>query len=200
MTKKKNGFLTFIFSLMPGAGEMYMGFMKQGVSLMGAFFLLIFLATWFGFGELLFALPILWCYGFFHVHNLRGMPDEEFYALEDDYLFHLDRILPEGQNLSKKYRCVLAVILIAMGASMLLHNLEHVVRWCLPDYVLRWYQRIVNVMPQLVIAVLFIVGGIWLIRGKKKELDKEEAEEEANGKTDGKMPTEETASGEGDRL
>ena len=32
MTRKKNGFLTLCFSLVPGAGEMYMGFMKQGVS------------------------------------------------------------------------------------------------------------------------------------------------------------------------
>ena len=34
MTKKKNGFLAFCFSLIPGAGEMYMGFMKQGASIM----------------------------------------------------------------------------------------------------------------------------------------------------------------------
>ena len=38
MTKKKSGFWTFIFSLLPGAAEMYMGFMKMGVSLMGLFF------------------------------------------------------------------------------------------------------------------------------------------------------------------
>lgn len=37
MIKKKNAILTFIFSMLPGAGEMYMGFMKQGVSLMSMF-------------------------------------------------------------------------------------------------------------------------------------------------------------------
>ena len=37
MIKKKNAILTFIFSLVPGAGEMFMGFMKQGVSLMSMF-------------------------------------------------------------------------------------------------------------------------------------------------------------------
>ena len=50
MTKKKSGFLTFCFSLMPGAGEMYMGFMKQGVSIMAFFWLLIFLAAFFNMG------------------------------------------------------------------------------------------------------------------------------------------------------
>ena len=33
-TKKKNRFLTFCFSLMPGAAEMYMGFMRTGTELM----------------------------------------------------------------------------------------------------------------------------------------------------------------------
>ena len=35
-TKKKNRFFTFIFSCMPGAGEMYMGFMNRGVSMICA--------------------------------------------------------------------------------------------------------------------------------------------------------------------
>ena len=34
MTKQKKGLLLFICSLIPGAGEMYMGFFKQGISIM----------------------------------------------------------------------------------------------------------------------------------------------------------------------
>ena len=37
MTKKKGKLLTFCWSLIPGAGEMYLGFFKQGISLMAAF-------------------------------------------------------------------------------------------------------------------------------------------------------------------
>ncbi len=37
---KKSRFFTFIFSFCPGAAEMYMGFMKNGVTLMAIFFLL----------------------------------------------------------------------------------------------------------------------------------------------------------------
>ena len=44
-TKKKNKFFTFCFSLFPGAGEMYMGFMKAGVSLMLLFFLALLIPT-----------------------------------------------------------------------------------------------------------------------------------------------------------
>ncbi|MCI8355555.1 MAG: hypothetical protein HFI47_10905, partial [Lachnospiraceae bacterium] len=42
-TKKKSRFLTFCFSMLPGAGEMYMGFMRTGVSLMLLFFLSIYI-------------------------------------------------------------------------------------------------------------------------------------------------------------
>ena len=33
MTKQKKGLLLFLCSLVPGAGEMYMGFFKQGSAL-----------------------------------------------------------------------------------------------------------------------------------------------------------------------
>ena len=49
-TKKKNRFLTFCFSMLPGAAEMYMGFMKTGVSLMSLFMLVIMLAIWMNQG------------------------------------------------------------------------------------------------------------------------------------------------------
>ena len=38
MTNQKNRFFTLVFSCCPGAGEMYMGLYRQGVSLMGLFF------------------------------------------------------------------------------------------------------------------------------------------------------------------
>ena len=74
MTNKKNRFFTLVFSCCPGAGEMYMGLYRQGVSLMGLFFGTIALAAWLDFEELIFFIcPIVWCYSFFHTHNLRRM-------------------------------------------------------------------------------------------------------------------------------
>lgn len=37
MRKKKNAFMTFVFSFIPGCAEMYWGFMKNGVSLLALF-------------------------------------------------------------------------------------------------------------------------------------------------------------------
>ena len=53
MTKKKNRCWTFCFSFIPGAGEMYMGFMKMGISLMSLFVLVLFLAFSFNMPALL---------------------------------------------------------------------------------------------------------------------------------------------------
>ena len=72
MTKKKSGFWTFLFSWIPGAGEMYMGFMRMGVSLMGLFWGIIALSIFTNTGFLMLVDVIVWFYSFFHVHNLRG--------------------------------------------------------------------------------------------------------------------------------
>lgn len=176
MTRKKSGFLTFCFSLIPGAGEMYMGFMKQGLSIMFVFWGLIFMAAYLNISQVLFILPILWCYSFFNVHNLRGMSDEEFYAVEDDYLFHLDRIFSTGK-LGKKQNNVLAGILIFVGIAVLWNHLSRYLYWLLPDWI---YWAFVDEIPQIVVAVILIAIGILLIRGKKAALDKEEEEKEVN--------------------
>ncbi len=174
MTKKKSGFLTFCFSLVPGAGEMYMGFMKQGVSIMAFFWLLIFLSAFLNIGPVLFILPILWCYSFFNVHNLRGMCDEEFYAMEDDYLFHLDRVLP-AERWNKKRNNILAWVLIVVGVVILWSNITNYMRWLFPSEI---YWSIVDVVPQLAVSFFFIWVGISLIRGKKKELEDKSLEQE----------------------
>ena len=60
MKKQKHGFWVFIFSLIPGAGEMYMGFKKQGLSIMLLFWGSIALASITGLGWLAMFLPVIW--------------------------------------------------------------------------------------------------------------------------------------------
>ena len=45
MYRKKNKFLTFIFALLPGAAEMYMGFMKMGLTLLSLFWSIVAAAS-----------------------------------------------------------------------------------------------------------------------------------------------------------
>lgn len=50
MRRQRKGFLTWIASLIPGAGELYMGFEKQGVSLMILFWGSVALIAMLGMG------------------------------------------------------------------------------------------------------------------------------------------------------
>ena len=50
MKKQKHGFWVFIFSQIPGAGEMYMGFKKQGISIMLLYFFFFVLSYINGLG------------------------------------------------------------------------------------------------------------------------------------------------------
>lgn len=182
MTKKKNKFLTFCFSLIPGAGEMYMGFMKMGLSLMGAFVGICAASMLFELGPIMFVAIIAWFYSFFHVHNLAGMPDEEFYAVEDDYLFHL---LDEGENRVawvKRYRKLIAVVLILLGIILLWNSIYSVIMPYIPDKIAWYLMDIRYTLPNVVLAIAVIVAGVLLIRGKKKELYEEEAGQSGEGR------------------
>lgn len=181
MTRKKNGFWRFIFSLLPGAGEMYMGFMKMGLSLMTMFFAIIAVATMLEIGPLMFIAVIAWFYSFFHVHNLAGMPDEEFYALEDEYLFHAgESMFPI--NFTQTYRRAIAIVLIITGSVLTLRGVYRMLRNYLPDG-LDWIIRDLTYrIPQFVVGVAIVVLGIYMIQGKKQQLDETEfGKEQQNG-------------------
>lgn len=183
MTKKKGRFLTFIFSLLPGAGEMYMGFMKMGFSLMTVFFAMIALGGFFGSSILAVAAVVVWFYAFFHANNLRSMDDEEFYALEDNYLFFFDQIVEEvnGRTFISRYRKVLAVVLVFFGISILWNNLLDFLYWLLPEGMMEVVYQISYRIPQIVLGLGIIAAGVLLIRGKKQEMIEEMEGEDENG-------------------
>lgn len=177
MIKKKNGFLTFIFSLIPGAGEMYLGFMKEGISIMGTTTVLFAIAMSWGIELAIMCLPLIWFYSFFNVHNKASLSDEEFYTLEDDYLFHMDRIIPNG-NLTGRQMKVFGWILILFGIMIIWHPAIQSILAALRVYISPDFAAIVGnflyKLPQYVVAAVLIICGIKLIRYKKKELELEE--------------------------
>ena len=69
---KKNGILTLLFACIPGAGQMYQGYMKRGLSLLLAFCLILFASTYFFLGALALFLPVIWLYAFFDSYALRS--------------------------------------------------------------------------------------------------------------------------------
>lgn len=181
MTHKNNSLWRFLFSLMPGAGEMYMGFLKAGTSLMALFIFIIFAATLLGFGELIVIDIIVWFYSFFHVHNLAALSDEEFYAVEDNYLFSIGSLSLKKKDFSENNRKILATVLIVMGFFMtwrgILYILSEFLPWELYSYIL----NLTDNLPRIIMGIAIIALGIVMIQGKKEELNTEEPKEELHG-------------------
>lgn len=174
MRKKKNGFWTFCFSLLPGAGEMYLGFMKMGMSIMGLFFVLCAITSILQIGVLsLFAL-IVWFYSFFHVNNLAGLSDEEFLKVEDEFLFNLDGILEFNKNNVQKHRKIIATVLIVLGIFLLWNGLSDILYHFMPEWAIIFFRRIRYTLPKILTGFAIIAGGFYMIKGKKQTLNEEE--------------------------
>ena len=174
MQKKKNRFWLFILSLIPGAGQMYLGFMKMGVSFMLGFAGLIAFAAITNMGVLAIFPVVLYVYSFFHANNLGGLSDEAFAAMKDEYLFGLggiDGIEEFRIGLVEKYRKIVAAVLLFLGVIML----GNVVLDILVDifgYDNRYMQIVCyylyDVFPRALFAAAVIWVGASLLRGKKK--------------------------------
>lgn len=154
-----------------------MGFMKMGLSLMSMFFVIVAIAAFLDIGPLIFVAAVAWFYSFFHVHNLASMPDEEFYAVEDDYLFQLPAGEKQGKELIHTYRNIIAIVLIILGVMMTWKGVLRMLSRFIPEQL---YWRIVDsveLLPQLVVGIAIIVLGVYMIRGKKQQLDDTERKE-----------------------
>ncbi len=184
MRRKKNRFLLFCCSLMPGAGEMYLGFMKMGSSIMIGFVLGITLAGFSGLGILTVIPMVLWFYSFFNANNLGSLSDEELNNIEDNYLF----IDEDGTNSLKalmagKYRKVIAIVMILVGISMLWAVLcDALIDIFGRGWFDKYFYHISHMfrfnIPRIIIGIVIIWFGVKMILGKKAEIDKLEDKEE----------------------
>ncbi|MGI6069749.1 MAG: hypothetical protein ACOYBE_04900 [Blautia sp.] len=163
-----------------------MGFFRHGISVMALFFLTITVSAFINIGPLLFLLPIIWFYSFFHVHNLKNMPDEEFYALEDDFVLPLKGTSYDDINIDlliKKYKKPLAIILIIIGATILWRNLINFLDYILPsNFVTGFLWQFSYQIPQVIIGILILLLGLYLIAGKKKELEDKREDDPSYGR------------------
>ena len=174
MQKQKRGFWLFIFSLIPGAGEMYMGFKKQGISIMFLFWGVFAIGACTGMDWLVFLIPIIWFYSFFNVHNLKSLSEEEFYSIEDSYVLHMDELAGDISSLLKHHGKITAILLIFLGASILWNTLVDFLYMILPGYLADVIGRFTYHLPQLVIAAAIIFAGIYILTRKKDALDEEQ--------------------------
>ena len=168
---KKNGILTFLFAFVPGAGQMYQGYMKRGLSLITLFFLCI-MAGMLLLEPLVLTALIVWMYSFFDTFNLRAQISMGT-APEDDYLVHFD---PQDKRLARMMmdsHKLVGWCLIAIGALI---AYEQIIMNTLGDILWRWGQKapvwraiylVMDQLPEVVLCVALILCGIWLVRGPR---------------------------------
>lgn len=179
--RKKNNFFTFIFAFLPGAAEMYMGFMKNGLSILALFIApIICTGILHGADYIAILSGIIYIAAFFHAINIGFAPDEEFNSLKDMYVWEefSDANLPGISKKTSKKWIAIALIIVGAGeawnviTNILLKTLINV-----PEQYRDMIKGIMTSVPRLAVAVLVIVFGTLLIRGKKKELIEDEKNE-----------------------
>ena len=179
---KKNGILTFLFAFVPGAGQMYQGYMKRGLSLITLFFLCI-MAGMLLLEPLVLTALIVWMYSFFDTFNLRA----QFIAgtaPADDYLVHFNTKDARLTLFFRDSHKLVGWALIALGAMVAYQNIimrvlgDVMWRWGQDNPVFRAIYLMLDALPQIVVCVALIVCGMWLVRGPKNKKGKQPAEEE----------------------
>lgn len=169
--KKKSKAFTFICSFLPGAAEMYMGFMKMGLSLMIIFFASFMIPAVFNANDVFVFLGFLvWFYGFFHARNIAATDDEVFSTIEDQFIWEE---FTEGKSVKisgKTGRKWIAGILILFGLGVLWRNFADIIIQLIPDTMWDDIYPIVANIPGTIIAIVIIIIGVKMIIGKKEEL------------------------------
>lgn len=179
----KNGFLTFCCAFVPGAGQMYQGYMKRGLSL-------ILTACCIGMvssllNPVLLLLVVVWMYSFFDTFNLRAQIGAGT-APQDDYLVHINWHDQRMEQFMLDSHKLLGWGLIALGALVAYQN---ILMNTLGDIVWRWGQSspffralylMMDQLPEVVVGVALIICGAWLVRGPKgrKQKPQNDAEDE----------------------
>ena len=179
----KNGFLTFCCAFIPGAGQMYQGYMKRGLSLILTACLIGMVSSLLN--PVLLLLVVVWMYSFFETFNLRAQIIADT-APEDDYLVHFD---PRDKRLARALldsHKLVGWLLIAFGAlvgyqNILMNTLGDLLwRWGKTSPVFRAFYLVMDQLPEVVVCVALIICGAWLVRGPKgrKQKPQNDAEDE----------------------
>ncbi|MGN0975419.1 MAG: hypothetical protein ACI4OL_05400, partial [Gemmiger sp.] len=138
-----------------GAGQMYYGYMRRGLSLITLFCVSFGLTALFSvFGVLL---PVIWMFSFFDTYDLahrmlNGTPKEDnFLLMSGDLSLDFMQKLPSSKKLLGWGMIALGVI--ALYSEFLRPVLARLFGW-----------NFVDRLPTVVVAVLLIIGGVRLLQ------------------------------------
>ena len=157
---KKNGFLTFIFACIPGAGQMYYGYMQRGLSLITMFIVCFIVGAIIN--PLAALAIIVWMYSFFDTYDLvrhlaAGDPKEDGLLLIGNF-DDVKKLIPQHTKL-------VGWGLIGFGVwamyDLLIGNWVYRILTNMLGYGYAW--DIINGIPNLVVGGLLVFAGFKLL-------------------------------------
>jgi len=114
---------------------------------------------------------LIWIVGFFHARNMAKLTQEELELVEDKAIW-ADMLGVEGIKINNsKLTKWLGGLLIAGGAVALWDRLDWYVARFAEVFIGDWAEQFVYSIPRIAVAIILIIVGIVLIKGKKARID-----------------------------
>ena len=160
------GILFFIFSCIPGCGQMHQGHMKRGISQTILFCGVLAVAVFLELGALSILLVPLWLYSFFDSYNLRRQ------RMDGTYLYGISDL--DSRRLSELFsrrHSLIGWVLVLLGLYTLYRTVAGQLMGWLCDLFpwMDWlYRLLVWDAPRILGTLLIIALGLWFIRGPRK--------------------------------
>ncbi len=173
LNKQNRKLIAMVVSVVPGAGHMYLGFQRQGLQLMAIFFFTIFFSDWLMMSFLMFIVPIVWFYSLFD--TLQKATSEE--TMEDRDIMLVSWLKGESEWEVTRHK-FLGYGLITLGLILIFNRITfpaiaRYIDWQLSQY-----------LQTGLVALLFIVGGVKIIKGGKLRETAEFPEKEESQQLD----------------
>ena len=164
---KKNIFLTFCFSFIPGAGQMYQSYMKRGMSIMTIFAIIVGVMAVVPIPLFAIPIPVIYAYSFFDTYNIRnkiGTDKEE----KDEYLWNNTNFMDILQKINfEKKNTFGGVILILIGIYILLNTVIYNIAVRFDIYIIEIFiDSITRYLVPILISAISIGIGVKFISKK----------------------------------
>ncbi|MCL1803906.1 MAG: hypothetical protein FWG30_09810 [Eubacteriaceae bacterium] len=179
MIRQKNKLLALIFSIIPGAAHMYLGFQRKGVSIMAAMIAIFMASLAFDMPSLLMLVSLLWFYAFFDAMGLNSMPEGDF-VKQRDAVF-IETVFEDWANTKESFNALLSkgnktfgFILSITGIALACKSLAN---GFLPLFIdersraLIIIDSFIEVLPAIVASMLILALGFRLFFAKSKGSD-----------------------------
>ena len=164
---ERSRFFAFIFSFVPGAGQMYLGLMKKGSIILSLFCGIGFFSAFVRIELFLMFLPVIWFYSFFDTLNLKRLRYEQRIENEDAFMEIIYKIF--GKFISQDFSgafgkrhllvggiCIFAGIYIIFD-TVVVRFIFNVIS--IDSEYFHEIRRLVSSLPTLAIAVIIIIFG-----------------------------------------